>query len=226
MNPDELKNENTLKDAIFLKLKTIYGENARRYTPLIDVANKLKGANFLFKGALKFNNTRVSDFLVELLFVSYFCEEGYSVEIISRSDREKTPDLRISKNNFHGFVEIKHIHKKHDGPGVIDLKESPEMDDILVPYGDHARDEKYCRDKILEGFQQIQQFSRLIETDTMIVAIWNSDEDLDERDMKFSISHLIKERNEFENIPNPKWIVYGSDWYSPRENTKFYIFRF
>jgi len=226
MNPDELKNENGLRDAIFLKLKTIYGENARRYTPLIDVANKLKGANILFKEALKFNNIRMSDFLVELLFVSLFCEDGYSVEIISRSDREKTPDLLISKNNFRGFVEIKHIHKKHDGPEVIDLNESPEMDDILVPYGNHARDEKYCRDKILEGFQQIQQFPQLIETDTMIVAIWNSDEDLDERDMKFSITHLIEEKDEFAKMPNQKWIIYGSDWYSPRANTKFFIFRF
>jgi hypothetical protein len=225
MIQDKLKNTNGLSDAILLKLKDAYGEKALRYIPVIDAVKNLKGANLLFKDALKFNTVRMSDFIVELLFASFFSEEGYTVEIIPRSEREKTPDLLIFRKDFRGFVEIKHIHKKHDGPSVMDLNELPEMD-LLEKYGDPVRDEKYCRDKILEGFQQIQQFSGLDDLDVMIVAIWNSDEDLDERNMKFSISHLIKEKNEFENMPNPKWIVYGSNWYSIRKQTQFHVFRF
>jgi hypothetical protein len=225
MNLNKLKNENELSDAISLKLKTIYGENAKRYTHLIDTVKKLKGADSLFKEALNFNDIRMPDFMVELLFASFFFEEDYTVEIIPRSDLEKTPDLLVSKTAFRGFVEIKHIHKKHDGPRVVLPNESPELE-ILEQYGDSIRDERYCRDKILEGFQQIQQFSGLVDTDVMIVAIWNSDEDIEEINMKFSISNLIKEKDEFENMPNPKWIVYGSHWYSLRENTKFHVFRF
>jgi len=225
MNPNELKTENELSDAIFLKLTTIYGENAKRYTPLINTVKKLKGANSLFKEILNFKDIRMPDFIVELLFASFFYDEGYTVEIVPRSDREKTPDLLISKNDFRGFVEIKHIHKKHDGPVSVNLKELPEMD-ILEPYSDPVRDERYCRDKILEGFQQIQKFSGLMKTDVMIVAIWNSDEEIEDLDMKFSISHLIEERNEFENMPNPKWIVFGSDWFSLRQNTQIHIFQF
>jgi len=225
MIPNELKMENELNDAIFLKLKAIYGENARRFTPLIDTVKKLKGADCFFKEALNFNDIRMSDFIVELLFTSYFCEEGYTVEIIPRSDNKRTPDLFISKSAFRGFVEIKHIHKKHDGPKEVLSDELPRTD-ILEPYGDPVRDEKYCRDKILEGFQQIMQFSGLKNTDAMIVAIWNSDEELDEHDMKFSIRHLIEEKNEFENRPNPKLIVYCSEWHSLRQNTQFHLFQF
>ena len=225
MDLDKIKNENELSDAISLKLKTIYGENAKRYIPLIDTVKKLKGADSLFKEALNFNNIRMPDFLVELLFASFFYDDNYTVEIIPRSDLEKTPDLLISKTAFRGIVEIKHIHKKHDGPRVVLPDESHELN-ILEQYGDPIRDERYCRDKILEGFQQIRQFSELMDTDVMIVAIWNSDEDIEEIDMKFSISHLIEEKDEFENMPNPKWIVYGNQWYSLRENSKFHVFRF
>ena len=224
---DKMRVESDLGGALFLKLESIYSEEVKRYTSLIDAVKKLKGSNGIFKESLNFNGSRISDFIVELIFAEYFCKEGFTVEFIPRVEKERTPDLFISKSELHGYVEIKHIHKKHDGPDVTVLKhfeENPE-DEFLEVYGDHIRDERYCRDKILEGFQQIGQFSKPKASDAMIVAIWNSDEDLDERDMRFSKSHLIEEKNEFENFPNPKLIVYGSDWYSPREHSKFHVFR-
>jgi hypothetical protein len=211
-----------------MKLESIFGDGAKRYVPLIDTVKKMKGVNGLFKEVLNFNNTRMPDFIVELVFASYFCEEGYIVEFVPRSEGEITPDLHISKNELRGYVEIKHIHKKHDGPGSVvlkDFKEIPE-DEFLEMYGDHVRDERYCRDKILEGFQQIQQYSGLKATDAMIVAIWNSDGDLDDLNMKFTITNLIDERSEFDKMQNNKWIIFGSPWYSLRKNTQFHIFRF
>ena len=225
MNQKTFKNNDELSEAIFEKITKIYGENARRFFPLIDIVKTLKGANIFFKEALLFNNDRIPDFIVELLFTAYFYKEGYTTEIIPRSNGQKTPDLLISKIDFRGFVEIKHIHKKHEGPSVVNLNEFSEFD-LLELYGDSVRDEKYCRDKILEGFQQIHQFSWLNNTDAMVVAIWNSDEDLDDHDINFSITHLIEENNEFKNVLNPKWIVYGSDWYSCRKQTQFHVFRF
>jgi len=225
MNSDKIIESKT-SEAILLKLESLYGR-CEKYTSLIDTVKKMKGVEGLFKDALNFNDTRMPDFIVELLFASYFCKEGYTVEFISRSESEKTPDLLITKNEFRGFVEIKHIHKKHDGPGVVvlkDLNEIPE-DELLEEYGDHVRDERYCRDKILEGFLQIQKFSGLTNTDAIIIAIWNSDEDLDDLNMKFAISNLIEERSEFDNIPNKKWIVFGSPWFSLRKNSQFHIYR-
>jgi hypothetical protein len=209
-------------EQIFSRIRDAYGNKATEFTPLINLVKQFKGAKSFFKDALGFDDIR--DFIATLIFASYFHHAEYIVEFVPRS-KEKTPDLFIANSEFRGFVEVKHIHKKHDGPKTA-LPKGLNKKNILEEYSNPLRDEKYCRDDIIKGFKQIQNFSGLKKTDTMIVAIWNSDEDLDELDMKFSISHLIEERNEFENMPNPKWIVYCSDWYSPKENSRFHIFQF
>jgi hypothetical protein len=225
MNSDQTTKDKEFVEAVLLKLETIYGKNAKNYASLIETVRTMKGSDSLFKEALYFSDNRIPDFIVELYFASYFHNRNYSVEIVSRSDQEKTPDLLISNETLRGYVEIKHIRKKHEGPKSLIPGESTKMK-ILEKYGDPVRDERYCRDKILEGFHQIQSYSGLKNTDVMVVAIWNSDEDLDELDLKFTISNLIEERNEFENIPNQKWVVFGNPWYSLRENTQFHIFQF
>jgi len=209
-------------EQIFSRIRDVYGDKATEFTPLINLVKQFKGAKSFFKDALGFNDIR--DFIATLIFASYFHHAECIVEFVPRS-KEKTPDLFVANSEFRGFVEVKHIHKKHDGPKTA-LPNVLNKKKLLVEYSNPLRDEKYCRDDIIKGFKQIQQFSGLKDTDVMIVAIWNSDEDLDELDMKFSIPHLIEEKSEFENMSNPKWIVYGSDWYSLRENTKFHVFRF
>lgn len=221
MDQDELKFESNSIEKIFSRLREAYGDKATDFIPLINSINQFKGAKSFFKDALGFDD--IQDFVAALSFALYFHHAECIVEFVPRS-KKMTPDLFIVNPEFRGFVEIKHIHKKHDGPKTA-LPNELNKKNILEEYSNPLRDEKYCRDDIIKGFKQIQQFSGLKNTDVMIVAIWNSDEDLDELDMKFSISHLIEEKNEFENMPNPKWIVYGSDWYSPRENTKFHVFR-
>ena len=222
---EKSKPENELCNAILSRLKDAYGDKAERFIPLINSVKKLEGANSIFKDALKFNDSRIKDFIIELSFALYFYEANFIVVFVPRSDKEKTPDLFISNSEFHGFVEIKHIHKKHDGLKMVLPNESDSSVEF-EKYGDPIRDERYCRDKILEGFQQIQNFSGLKKTDFMVVAIWNSDADLEDIDMELCINHLIEEKNEFANIPNPKCIVYGSDWHSIRKKTQFHVFNF
>lgn|GEM_PF-1786478 len=217
------KSEINLIEEIFSKLRDAYGDKAPEFIPLINLVKQFKGAKSFFKDALGFKDIR--DFIVALIFVSYFHHAKCSVEFIPRSKKEKTPDLCIANSEFRGFVEIKHIHDKHDGPKKV-LPNESETNEKLEEYGNYTRDEKYCRDDIIKGFKQIQNFSGLKKTDTMIVAIWNSDEDLEEIDMKSSLNQLIKEKNEFKNMSNPKCIIYGSDWYSLRRQTQFHVFRF
>ena len=153
MNPEKIQPGKELHDAVLLKLEAVYGENAKKYTSLIDTVKTMKGSDCLFKESLNFDDIRMPDFIVELFLASFFHEENYSVEIIPRSDRKKTPDLLISNRALRGYVEIKHIHKKHDGPKVVFPEELPKMD-LLEKYGDSARDERYCRDKFWRDFSK------------------------------------------------------------------------
>ena len=219
---DKSKSESTLIEEIFSRLRHAYGDKATEIIPLINLVKQFKGAKSFFKDALGFKDFR--DFIAVLTFASYFHHTKCIVEFVPRS-KEKTPDLFISNSEFRGFVEIKHIHKKHDGPKIA-FPNGAETNEILEKYGNYTRDEKFCREDIIKGFKQLRAFSGLRKTDWMIVAIWNSDEDLDEIDMKSSLNQLITEKNEFEDIPNPKCIVYGSDWYSLRRQTQFHVFRF
>ena len=216
------KSESNSIEEIFSRLRDAYGEKATEFIPLIDLVKQFKGAKSFFKDALGFKD--LEDFIAVLIFASYFHDAKCIVEFIPRS-KKTTPDLFISNSAFRGFVEIKHIHKKHDEPKMA-LPNELNKKNILEGYGNPLRDENYCRDDIIEGFKQLRNFSGLKKTDMMIVAIWNSDEDLEEIGMKFSLNHLIEEKNEFENMPNPKCIVYGSDWYSLRRQTQFHVFCF
>jgi hypothetical protein len=209
-------------EQIFSRIRDAYGDKATEFTPLINLVKQFKGAKSFFKDALGSDDIR--DFIATLIFASYFHHAECIVEFVPRS-KEKTPDLFISNSAFRGFVEVKHIHKKHDGPKTV-LPNELNKKIILEKYGNPLRDANYCRDDIIEGFKQLRDFSGLQKTDWMIVAIWNSDEDLEEIDMKSSLNQLIKEKNEFENMPNPKCIVYGSDWYSLRKQTQFHVFNF
>lgn len=222
MNQGEFKIESNPIDKIIIKLRDKYGEKATDFIPSINLVRQFKGSKNFFKNALDFRD--IEDFIVELTFAIYFYQAECTVEFISRS-KGTTPDLCITNSNLRGFVEIKHIHKKHDGPKRIHPHELGTTG-LLEEYAVYTRDEKYCRDKILEGFKQLRNFPRLKKTDWMIVAVWNSDEDLEEIDMESSLNQLIHEESEFKNTPNPKCIVYGSDWFSLRKKTKFHVFHF
>jgi len=222
MSQDELKSECDSIGKILSRLNGEYGERAIDFIPLIKLASQLKGAKSFFKDALGFYDIR--DFVAELRFVLYFHNADCIVEFVPRS-KETTPDLFVTNSEFRGFVEVKHIHKKHNGPRGLQSKDSVPLEKF-EEYGIYARDEKYCRGEIIGGFKQLRNFSGLKKTDWMIVAVWNTDEDLDEIDMESSLNQLIKEESEFENMPNPKCIVYSSDWYSIRKQTQFHVFRF
>ena len=222
MNQDESKFQNKLIEELFLRIKGDFGDNAIDFVPLIELVSTFKGSRAFFKDALGFKNTQ--DCIAQLRFALYFHQNGYIVEFIPRS-KEKTPDLFVTNSELRGFVEIKHIHKKHDGPKKMQINDS-DSGEILEEYGNYIRDEKYCRDKIIEGFKQLRNFPELKKTDWMIVAVWNSDEDLDEIDMESSLNLLIHEQSELKNIPNPKCIIYGSNWLSLRKNTEFHSFCF
>lgn len=223
MNQDELKSDtDSINKKIFSRLRDEYGDKATDFIPLITLIQQFSGSPSFLKDASGFDD--ISDFIAVIRFALYFHNAGYFVEFVPRS-KEKTPDLFVTKSKFRGFVEIKHIHKKHDGPRIIQINNS-EIDEKLEQYGNNIRDEKYCRDEIIEGFKQIRNFSGLQNEDWMIVAVWNSDDDLDEINIKSSLNLLLEEKSEFENMPNPKCLIYGSDWYSFRKDTQFHVFRF
>jgi hypothetical protein len=222
MDQYKSKSESNSIKEIFSRLRDAYGDKATEFISLINLVKQFKGAESFFKDALGFDDIR--DFIAVLIFASYFHHAECIVEFVPRS-KGTTPDLFIANSKFRGFVETKHIHKKHDGLKKV-LPNESETNEELDENGNYTRDERYCRDDIIKGFKQLRDFSGLQKTDWMIVAIWNSDEDLMEIDMKSSLNQLIKEKNEFKNMPNPKCIIYGSDWYSFRRQTQFYVFRF
>jgi len=222
MNQGEFKIESNPIDKIIIKLRDKYREKATDFIPSINLVRQFKGSKYFFENALELKD--IDDFIAELTFAMYFHHAKYIVEFISRS-KGTTPDLYISNSSLRGFVEIKHIHKKHDGPEKVQSNDLGTIE-LLEKYAVYTRDEKYCRDKIIEGFKQLRNFSELQKTDWMIVAVWNSDEDLEEIDMESSLNQLIREESEFKNTPNPKCIIYGSDWFSLRKKTKFHVFHF
>lgn len=222
MNQDESTFHNNLIEKLFSKIRGEYGDEAIDFIPLIELVSQFKGSKTFFKDALGFEN--IQDCIAQLRFALYFHQNGYIIEFVPRS-KEKTPDLFVTNSKLRGFVEIKHIHKKHDGPKKMQLNDSDTLE-MLEEYGNYTRDEKYCRDEIIEGFKQLRNSPKVQRTDWMIVAVWNADEDLEELDMKFSLNQLIKEESEFDKIPNPKCVIYSSGGYYPKENTKFHIFRF
>lgn len=164
--------------------------------------NKMPGASQLFKRiASATNKEQVEDYLAEVRYALVFAGLGFQVEI--EPSGRKGPDLGISRDSQKAIVEVMRFRKVYPGPPVLDLS-SPIM--VLPEYGNPPRDIRKAFEKIMNKFPQVGG-------EDAIIAIWNDDEDMEEREVKAAVSHLRSDAAQ-RIFPLPHellFVLYGSN---------------
>ncbi len=176
---------------------------------LLNGVKDLKGSRSLFKGLSTFDKGRMGDLLAELHYINLFRNCIWTVEIIPASSHKSRPDLKVISDTFAALIETKHIRFRNPGPSKI--KNIIELD-FLVPYGDFERDEKIIRDRSFEAVDQIYHYSSRNPKDIPIIALWSSDGDIEELEVKFALERIIKQiKEEKPDFPNGL-LVFCNGW--------------
>ncbi|MFC1593007.1 hypothetical protein ACFL4C_03230 [Candidatus Omnitrophota bacterium] len=93
------------------------------------------------------------DYLAEIKYALVFAGLGFQVE--AEPLGKKGPDLRISRDNYSAFVEVKHFRQVDPGPPTISLSDKEILDDkfLLESYGNLERDIKKTKHRIIEKLE-------------------------------------------------------------------------
>lgn len=176
-----------------------------------------EGSPSLFKRIAKAADCdQLGDCLVEGVFAALFLSAAFSVSIIPPSTQERRPDLRVSRDGLTAVVEIRHYRYKHPGPPLMDLVECRRTGrtPILTLYGDYERDEKRFHPVLVDKLEQI--FAHVESSEPFIIAVWNSDRDLDE----LQLSSMVRTLATRTGYDLPKcgcgFTLYGSNLYGLR----------
>ena len=133
------------------------------------VINQLPGAQRIFKRiSSTADKEEIKDYIIEIWYSLAFVGLSFNVEIEPLG--KQGPDLKVSRDDNHAFVEIMRFRKVYSGPPEFNLSDGQE---ILSDYGDIYRDVEKAFRKILNKFSQIGQ-------ENSIIAIWNDDGNMEE----------------------------------------------
>lgn len=162
------------------------------------------------------NREQLYDYLAEILYALAFAGLEFQVEM--EPFGKKGTDLRISRDGYSATVEIMRFRRIYAGPSEFSLSdEAP----ILETYGNPPRDTKKAFEKILTKFSQVK-----VSNDGSFIAIWNDDEDLEEKEVKQAVRDLCNvETRQILSLPrNLLFILYGSKWISLDNQQQIYCF--
>lgn len=177
--------------------------------------NKLSGAYRIFQRINSTSNKHeIKDYIIEVWFSLAFVGLSFQVEIEPLG--KQGPDLKISRDGNHAFVEIMRFRKVYPGPPEFNVSDGQET---LPDYGNIYRDVEKAFRKILNKFYQVGE-------ENSVIAIWNDDGDMNETHVKTAAVQL--EEGAIKNIFSlPKGlfsILYGSDWVRLSDKKQLYCF--
>ncbi len=176
---------------------------------------RMPDANRIFKRiASAPDMEQLMDYLAEVRYALVFAGLGFDVEIEPLG--KKGPDLQISRNGHQAVVEVKRFRKIYPGPPELDLS-SPSA--TLSTYGNIKRDIRKAFNKILDKFTQVGNFES-------IIAIWNDDEDMEEREVATAVDDIRKDgcENRLTLPQGLSFVLYGSKWVRAGDNKQLYCF--
>ena len=179
------------------------------------VINQLPGAQQIFKRiSSTADKEEIKDYIIEIWYSLAFVGLSFNVEIEPLG--KQGPDLKISRDDNHAFVEIMRFRKVYPGPPEFNLSDGQEM---LSDYGDIHRDVEKAFRKILNKFSQIGK-------ENSIIAIWNDDGDMEEAHVKTAVAKLSEDatKNIFSLPEGLFSILYGSEWVHLCDKKQLYCF--
>ncbi len=179
------------------------------------VINQLPGAQRIFKRiSSTADKEEIKDYIIEIWYSLAFVGLSFNVEIEPLG--KQGPDLKVSRDDNHAFVEIMRFRKVYSGPPEFNLSDGQE---ILSDYGDIYRDVEKAFRKILNKFSQIGQ-------ENSIIAIWNDDGDMEEAHVKTAVAKLSEDatKNIFSLPEGLFSILYGSEWVHIGDKKQLYCF--
>jgi len=146
----------------------------------------------------------VVDFIgIRIWFAVFFSVLGFQVAI--EPSGKAGPDIEVTENDHGAIVEVTRFRRVYEGPPEICTDDERPM---LVKYGDSRRDTEKAYNKIVGKFPQISEVVH-----TSIIALWNSDGDLEEIEMEEAIRHLRRDSEEHKiSIPNNLAFVLFGPW--------------
>ena len=179
------------------------------------VINQLHRAQRIFKRiSSTADKEEIKDYIIEIWYSLAFVGLSFNVEIEPLG--KQGPDLKISRDDNHAFVEIMRFRKVYPGPPEFNLSDGKE---ILSDYGDIHRDVEKAFRKILNKFSQIGK-------ENSIIAIWNDDGDMEESHVKTAVAQLAEDatKNIFSLPEGLFSILYGSEWVHIGDKKQLYCF--
>jgi len=206
---NKTKDWSSIDQEFFKKCNDHYGITDYSFLQiLLNGVKDLKGSRSLFKRLDKFDNEQIGDLLAELNYIHLFRNCRWTVEIIPASSNGRSPDLKVTSNNFTASIEIKHIRFRNPGPSSVKIEEL----NLLEEYGNFRIDERTIRHKIFKALDQIYFYSARNPKEIPIIALWSSDRDIEELEVDHSLNPIIKEiKEEKPDFPNGL-LIFSNGW--------------
>ncbi len=179
------------------------------------VINQFPGAQRIFKRiSSTADKEEIKDYIIEVWHSLAFIALAFHVEIEPLGKRG--PDLKVSRNGNHAFVEIMRFRKIYPGPPEFNLSDGQKT---LSNYGNIKRDVEKAFGKILNKFSQVGN-------ENSIIAIWNDDEDMHEIHVKTAVMKLVEDANEKKLLlPEGLFtVLYASKWVHVDDKKQLYCF--
>ncbi len=179
----------------------LLGRQASRYLSWLRAVRAWANAEAMFRSiAQSAGPEYLLDHLAALQYGLLFRSLGFSVSFEPTGSRG--PDLCIDRDESSTMVEVTRFRPMNEGPPSIDLASIRADDFMLEPYGDPVRDTDKALEKVKGKFAQVTAPSA-------IIAVWNSDERLEELEMGCAMENL---RLDPEVPSGLEFVVYGSCW--------------
>jgi len=198
------------------KVEKLFNKDvAQSWYPYFRRLQLIPGANRIFKRIASSKDIeQLRDYLIEIRYTLVFVGLGFQAEIEPLGS--KGPDLKIIRDGHQILVEITRFRKIYPGPPLLDLSDE---NAILIPYGNPARDIRKAFEKILKKFSQVS-------SDEAIIAIWNDDEDMGNREVSTAAIDLCNDASQGRiNLPaGLLFILYGSKYLGGLDNRQLYCF--
>jgi hypothetical protein len=130
-----------------------------------------------------------------------FEDIGFITEIVPEADGPR-PDLKVSRDDYHAFVEVKHFRRVPPG--------SPEVEKLYINHSFFRRFGNPDRD-VMKALLRIRDKYRQVRGDEPgIIALWNDDVEIEAAEVGAAVEALV---DNDQNIPrNLLFVLFGSSW--------------
>jgi hypothetical protein len=189
-------------DRIFSSEKISWHVERKFWLKCFKRVKQMSNASRIFRRIINAQRDDIGDYLSEVWFAVFFSVLGFQVVI--EPSGKAGPDMEVTENGHSAIVEVTQFRRVYEGPPEICTNDERP---VFVEYGDSRRDIEKAYNKIVGKFPQISK----VNTRTSIIALWNSDGDLEEIEMEEAIRHLRRDSEEHRiSIPsNLAFVLFG-----------------